>query len=957
MDVNNPKASLSRRVISYSVSAVLGLGNSYTALALPIGANVQYGDIQIDAAEQSMLIEQLSQFGVINWDSFSIDADQRVDISQLNLDAAVLNRVTGANPSELLGQLSANGRVYVINPNGVLVGEGANINTAEFIASALDVADSDFLDGGDLTFAGQSDAAVINLGQITADNGDVILIAQVVENAGELNAENGTVGLAAGGNAYELAINQSGIVRATGVTQREGRILLTSQGGDIDVSGTLEARSASGDGGQINVGGGRAGQNPDLANAANVNVSDSALIDVSAKAEKADAGTAIVWSDRQTDFAGNIYGQGGSDSGDGAFVEVSGREILNYTGNADLRSTSGETGTLWLDPAQAVISTASNDTANGVFNNAVIEQNLATANVVVEASNYSTASFSPGSILVSAPVSWSSNSRLTLKSAGAISIENNLSGANGELVLSAGVGDPADQGGNISSTAGSEINVSTLQIQQNNDAQPFGVQLPPAVERKLGSITLAGSIKAGTLDILRQNAGWGSAININNTTNQIARFQTTADSLSASASFEGDILIDAGNSALAVAADLSDMGPGRAITFLADNNIQLLAGTQLSSGTNANVIIASRSGAFANQAGANAVLPGSNGRFLIYSDTPDNISKGGLSASPLYNHTYAADLPSSITESGNRFVYSLAPEVTLTADNVSRTQGAANPTLSYSVSGLVGGDSQADVFTGTPTLSTTAGNSSANDDYNIDIATGSVVLSDFGYGLNLQDGTLTVGPNKELLVTADNLSRVYGEANPAFTSSYSGFVGSDDDSLFDGFTINYSTTAQVNSPVGNYNIVPSGANSLSDYDINYRNGTLSISPRLLNIRVQDASIDYLDSQSDYSVTYSGLASFDSASDISGLVIDDAAYSGVGGFDIVARGASNSNYTIQYQHGTLEVNPRPVTLTVRDTSRRYGQDNPTFSLRASNTVPTINTAITTWIMCCRLLFLQ
>ncbi|MDF1623581.1 MAG: MBG domain-containing protein [Pseudohongiella nitratireducens] len=980
MEADNPKPSLSRRIISYSVSAVLGLSHSYPVLALPKGENVQYGDIQIDATEQSMLIEQLSQFGVINWESFSIGADQQVDISQLNLDAAILNRVTGANPSELLGQLSANGRVYVINPNGVLVGEGANINTAEFIASALDVADSDFLDGGDLTFAGQSDAAVINLGQITADNGNVILIAQVVENAGELHADNGTVGMAAGqkvilqpdndqrlyvessltqagqtgitntglveavqaemqaagGSAYELAINQSGIVRATGVTQREGRILLTSQGGDIDVSGTLEARSASGDGGQINVGGGRAGQNPDLANAANVNVSDSALIDVSAKAENADAGTAIVWSDRQTNFAGNINGQGGSDSGDGAFVEVSGREILNYTGNADLRSTSGETGTLWLDPAQAVISTASNDTANGVFNNAVIEQNLATANVVVEASNYSTASFSPGSILVSAPVSWSSNSRLTLKSAGAISIENNLSGANGELVLSAGVGDPADQGGNISSTAGSEINVSTLQIQQNNDAQPFGVQLPPTDGRKLGSITLAGSIKAGTLDILRQNAGWGSAISINNTANQIARFQSTADSLSASASFEGDILIDAGNSALAVAADLSDMGPGRAITFLADNNIQLLAGTQLSSGTNANVIIASRSGAFANQAGANAVLPGSNGRFLIYSDTPDNISKGGLSASPLYNHTYAADMPASITETGNRFVYSLAPEITLTADNVSRSQGAANPTLSYSVSGLVGGDSQGDVFTGTPALSTTADNSSANGDYNIDIATGSVVMSDFGYGLNLQDGTLTVGPDKELLVTADNLSRVYGEANPAFTSSYSGFVGSDDDSLFDGFTINYSTTAQVDSPVGNYNIVPSGANSLSGYDVNYRNGTLTISPRLLNIRVQDASIDYLDSQPDYSVTYSGLASFDSASDISGLVIDDAAYSGVGGFDIVARGASNSNYTIQYQHGTLEVNPRPVTLTVRDTSRRYGQVNPTFSLRASNT---------------------
>jgi len=175
-----------------ALSMLLGPGLLH---ALPQNAQVKHGQIDINTQAGRMQIEQLSQMGIIDWQDFSIGSGERVDISQLNVDAALLNRVTGADPSKLYGQLNANGRVYVVNPNGVLIGPGARINTAEFIASTLDLADADFLNGGNLTFEGDSDASVVNLGEIKADNGDLILIAQVVENAGTLEAEQGTVAL------------------------------------------------------------------------------------------------------------------------------------------------------------------------------------------------------------------------------------------------------------------------------------------------------------------------------------------------------------------------------------------------------------------------------------------------------------------------------------------------------------------------------------------------------------------------------------------------------------------------------------------------------------------------------------------------------------------------------------------------------------------------------------------
>ncbi|MCB1231450.1 MAG: filamentous hemagglutinin N-terminal domain-containing protein, partial [Verrucomicrobiae bacterium] len=240
-----------------------------------------------------LLIEQFSDKAIIDWQSFSIEAGELTQFLQPSSSSAVLNRVVSGNLSAIHGTLSANGKVLLVNPNGILVGPGGVIDTAGFIASTLDVSDADFLGGGDMIFSGGSEAKVVNLGSISAREGDLFLIAKEVVNEGALSAPNGNVGLAggnevriaasgdervfvrpggegsvtntgtitgvvaelkaAGGNRMALAVNNEGTVRATGVGTRNGQIYLTAGGGDITNTGALKASNADGSGGQIKV--------------------------------------------------------------------------------------------------------------------------------------------------------------------------------------------------------------------------------------------------------------------------------------------------------------------------------------------------------------------------------------------------------------------------------------------------------------------------------------------------------------------------------------------------------------------------------------------------------------------------------------------------------------------------------------------------------------------------------
>ncbi|MGB3809333.1 MAG: MBG domain-containing protein [Parvibaculum sp.] len=283
-----------RNTVSYTAISIMMVQPVFAAGALPSGAQVVAGDVVISApSANEMLINQSSGAGIVNWSDFSIGNGNSVQFN--NGTGATLNRVTGATVSSIDGALSATGSVYLINSNGVIVGSSGIIDVGgSFVASTQDVQDSDFLNGGDLTFKGDSKAAIVNYGKLGALGGDVALIAAKVNNEGSIEAANGTAALAAGyevlmrdasvadgkfivkaggsdtqarnagaikaadaelraadGNVYALAGSTNGFIAATGVSSSDGRVFLTAEGGTVEVDGTVTAQKANGAGGTI----------------------------------------------------------------------------------------------------------------------------------------------------------------------------------------------------------------------------------------------------------------------------------------------------------------------------------------------------------------------------------------------------------------------------------------------------------------------------------------------------------------------------------------------------------------------------------------------------------------------------------------------------------------------------------------------------------------------------------
>lgn len=261
--------------------------------ANPSGPVIRHGDIRISGSGANLEIHQATSHGIIDWNSFSIQEGGVTRFLQPGASAATLNRVTGASLSRIDGSLLANGRVLLLNPNGILIGRNGVVDTGGFTASTLDLSNADFLAGGDLRFQGNSTAGIVNLGSINAVDGDIFLIAASVLNEGSLRARNGTVGLAAGndvliaesgservfvrgagtaaedsgvinrgtvsanaaelksygGNIYGMAVQNEGRVAATAVRREGGQIFLQAGGGgSVRTSGSLTAKKEEGGG-------------------------------------------------------------------------------------------------------------------------------------------------------------------------------------------------------------------------------------------------------------------------------------------------------------------------------------------------------------------------------------------------------------------------------------------------------------------------------------------------------------------------------------------------------------------------------------------------------------------------------------------------------------------------------------------------------------------------------------
>ena len=185
--------------------------NGAAQAALPTGAQVASGSAQIGTVGNTMTVTN-SPSAIINWQSFSIGQSEAVRFVQQSASSAVLNRVVGGQMSAIMGRLTSNGQVFLINPAGVLVGAGAVIDTASFFASTLQILDQDFL-AGKHQFQGDVDSGKItNQGWIrTGYGGQVVLMAPNIENSGIIQAPGGKILLAAGQKVTLGSLDMDGL--------------------------------------------------------------------------------------------------------------------------------------------------------------------------------------------------------------------------------------------------------------------------------------------------------------------------------------------------------------------------------------------------------------------------------------------------------------------------------------------------------------------------------------------------------------------------------------------------------------------------------------------------------------------------------------------------------------------------------------------------------------------------
>src|ERR671923_647866 len=173
----------------------------------PEGGSVVGGAASIQGqGGPAVIVNQTSNSAIINWNTFNVGVKESVRFNQPSSSSVALNRVTGGlGPSEILGTLTANGRVFLINRDGILFGPSSVVNTAGFLATTHDIKNSDFMAGRyNFNIPGRPDASIVNQGTITAASGGfAALVAPGVRNSGTITANLGKIGLAAA-NTYTL---------------------------------------------------------------------------------------------------------------------------------------------------------------------------------------------------------------------------------------------------------------------------------------------------------------------------------------------------------------------------------------------------------------------------------------------------------------------------------------------------------------------------------------------------------------------------------------------------------------------------------------------------------------------------------------------------------------------------------------------------------------------------------
>ncbi|OYZ26749.1 MAG: hypothetical protein B7X82_13955 [Hydrogenophilales bacterium 17-64-65] len=418
------------------VAVMLAFGAN--AFAQPVGGVVVNGGATIQNSAGNTTINQSTQNAVINWQSFDIEAGQVVQFVQPNTSSVTLNRVVGGDPSSILGTLSANGKVFLINPNGILFAKGASVNVGGLVASTLNITDSDFM-AGNYRFSGNGSGTVKNEGSISANGGYVAMLGANVSNQGVIAANLGTVVLAAG-EAITLDVAGDGLLN---VTVNKGAVdALIENGGLIRADGGKVLLTASVAG--------------DLLKTV---VNNTGVIEAQTLGNR--SGTIMLLADMQSGTV-NVGGKldaSAPNGGDGGFVETSAAHVKVLSGaRVTTLASAGTTGTWLIDPQDYVIGSGTGDNITG----ADLSANLGLGNVNIVTDLPGT---DMGDITVNESVAWTAATTLTLNAMNDININAYIETTNGSIVMNAARDVNIDAyvtatNGNISVCCGRDINVN-----------------------------------------------------------------------------------------------------------------------------------------------------------------------------------------------------------------------------------------------------------------------------------------------------------------------------------------------------------------------------------------------------------------------------------------------------------------------------------------------------------------
>ncbi|MFG6430115.1 MBG domain-containing protein [Pelomonas parva] len=391
------------------------------AFAAPTAGVVTSGSGAITQQGATTTINQGSATLSLNWASFNIGAHETVQFIQPSASSIAVNRIFDTAGSQILGRLNANGQVYLINPNGILFGQGAQVNVGGLVASTLD---SLQLHGSSVSLSGAGQGSVVNQGQI--EGRYVALVGNTVANDGTINTPNGTAALGAG-SAVTLSFAGSDLVglqvdtgvlnalaRNGGLMQADGGRVLLSAGAKDDLlasvvnnTGIVRARTVDQRGGEIVLLGGMA------------------------------AGTVQVGG--TLDASAPAGGTGGAIDTSAAHVKV--------TSDAQVTtlSSTGQNGSWLIDPTDFTIG------SGGSISGATLSASLGSGNVTI-LSSAGAGSSGAGNIYVNDTVSWGAN-LLTLTAAKDIVVNAVMTGTgSASLALN-----PATANGSDAAVAGGAV--------------------------------------------------------------------------------------------------------------------------------------------------------------------------------------------------------------------------------------------------------------------------------------------------------------------------------------------------------------------------------------------------------------------------------------------------------------------------------------------------------------------